>query len=508
MSHRRHVVVVVLLGLLAWGVYALSQRPLAQESDQAWHLDVARHVAAGLGRTSNAAYPAFLPDDARERLDRVPFVTSPPLQTLVLGAFVKVLGPSDTAAVAYGLATYLAFLVGTYLLGAGLLGDRSLAAVAAVLVGLEPHVLRAGIGAGNDLLFGLGSLGLFATALLPQRVSMRWALLSGAALVGLQLIRYNAGVFLPGLWLVLWQLRRPWTEAAVLAAVYLAGSVITSALAGVAPSQTGSLAFLYETRLYPGFSAAGAPEPAPPAQALLEHPDVFVLKWARMLHSNFNQILEAVTPYAGGFVIFAGLLLLRRPPWRERIAFLVVTLGAMIAVTTLTETAARLYLPFVPPALLVAVAGASADRWLARRALPVLVLAILLPFLFDIGLGFRDTPRREARAADIAELAGRLRVSTTTSDWIATDLAEDMAWRADRPTLRLPNDRDALAAIERRHRDIDYVLLTTARVGNPAYAYVSSDDWATALRTELPGYTLAWEMRGVTMQARLFRKQR
>lgn len=499
----RLLLVVLAVAVVAWILHAFAHRPFAQQTDYAWFLDVARHLLDGRGLTSNMIYPAFLYPGSAEHLDRQPFISNPPLPLLLLAGAMAVLGPNEVSGAGYGFFSYLALVGATALAASVLTRDLRTVVPSAALVALEPRVLEHSLLAGTDLLFAAVSVLLLTFAaratMRPTKTSLATSALALAFAEG---VRFTAVAFLPAICIVLWlYVRRVLPVIAIVAAFVIAYGLFA---AGGDPSRVGGVLAVQRTSLYPGDSSQGTLDSIT-VGLIAERPGPFIEKWLSNLRTNLQEIARAATPYAVGASLLAGVMLWRLRTWRPILLFLVLSLGTTVVLTTVTQTGARLYLPFVPFAFLLIVAACVSDLRLGRLALAIMALLVITSSVLDMGAAFRRQHEREARFADVAAIAAELRARAGPRDWTATDLPEEMAWRADRPVLRLPNDRDTLSRIEERHRRVDFVLLTTERIHSATY--LPSSYWAEAFASDvLEGYDLTWTFDGSIVKAKLFRR--
>ncbi len=320
--------------------------------------------------------------------------------------------------------------------------------------------------------------------------------------MALQLVRFNAVALVPGTLLLLWWPRRSLRGVALAAGVFVVGAVLTALALPVRAVAVDYLVF--GTSLYPGVSLQGSLDEVS-LRSVLAHPSAFLAKWYSNLVTTFYAIPNSANPYVAGAALWSALVLASRPSWRPAVLSVALALLGIVLLTGFTQTAARLYLPFAPFAVTFVVAAGGTVLASRRVALSLLALIVVLPFLADVEVARHGREAREARAADLRAVVERLHASTGATDWVASDVHEVMAWEADRPMLRIPNDRATLAAVEQRYRPVDFVLLTTIRTGERGFLPDAS--WSTALETgELQGYAPVWLYEGRTLSARLFHR--
>jgi hypothetical protein len=242
------------------------------------------------------------------------------------------------------------------------------------------------------------------------------------------------------------------------------------------------------TRSFPGHSILWTmPDPLPhPVTFVLSHPKQMLIKFANGLTGLYRAIPDLVSPYLWPFLALGYFLVLQTDLQRRtwRLVALAVLLQALTICFYDVTNVSPLHV-FIPVAYGLAVAAAvqfvrqfvSPAR--ARIALVTGVAALVVfPYVTSTALGGK------VPASPSATNLGILANAVHSKDMIASDIAWDVAWYAERKTLLLPRDAPEFKRLVDAGYKPAYVYLSRSLIGARRYG-LGREVWVAMLTGRL-----------------------
>lgn len=442
---------LLLLGVLAAGVLAgfwpgFDPRAIPPYSDYWDYLQLGRQIHGGHGFTSLFTYPIFLKHSGDAAF--FPELWRPPLfPILVAGAYLFTGGPSLLAPLALQVLGYLLAILGAYLLALQFV-ERPWALLAALVVALSPDVLglfEPGIATAP------ATAALVFTFLLAVRAdTRRRALVAGAVLGVLVLLRAEMLLLLPAVFWMLWagdcgdRPGRIWAFLAgtllVLAPWIVRGWVVS----GRPFSTTASLLFTNTTAFPAWESSRGLDTLDHSAFAwAVTHPGALSAKAVRNAYHFIRQAMLLPLPALAPFAWAAFGRITR--VGRESAFCAAVLIGLFVFGLVLSplEYAPRFLHPFIPLVAVVAVVMLARFREemtepahpaLSRRAVVWVAAAVTVLAGLEMVGAVAAARRERARPVDaaLARLTpaewGEVARSLPAGGWAAGDYPAYYAW--------------------------------------------------------------------------------
>ena len=459
------VVAFVAALVLWWVCYLTCWGDFQRTSDALEYADIARNVVVGRGYVTRGILPSDLP------VARPPFdypVHRSPLGCLYLVPSVAIGGTHPLAVLVPSMVLYAVLAAAVWWLGVRLFG------------------ITAGVCAG--LLF-LGNYNLLFHALTGYPTLLFAALVTAVLVVAVVARPRAATVIVLGLLIGLAYLTRPNALAigaglcAVLVLDRRYGPRPTLGLIGVAlltvlpylvmnGHHTGSplansrkYIMLFNTPMFPGYSATGFVQPPEPLVFFWNHPGEFAYKvWV-----NVRALpISAWGACRATGVVFAlvGLAIAgRRDTTRRlRLALLGVAVG-QAACDVLTVSEARFLIPLVPIVTLFAGCGLAYALHVIYRKQRTLAVLVALAVAMVTVRGWRLFPA--LLAAELGPKGQRTladAVGHAVADpdaRIAVETPEPVTWYADQWTLHLPIVPEEFLKAETYLGPVDWVVITS-----------------------------------------------
>jgi hypothetical protein len=501
----------IAVGTVGWATYAWAARPLFAQGDQAWFLDVARHVAAGDGVRTSIIVPAYLAASRGAPIDQNPFFLYPPGYPLLLGAAAKLAGASElTALVLHGIF-FVLLLALTYVLARRFV-DPLAAALVVVLLGLQPSLLQlATVQHSTDLPFAVLLIG---AAVLIVRAPAARPLLSaaaaGAVLASAQTFRFNAVALVPAFGSLVWMQEGRVPPAKRVAAFLGAWAACVFVLlqlsqaGGTTPTFSVNL-LLIDTPGSPGLSIESDPNMPSLPVVLQQRAIDIVAKGIAGLRFYLERFPEVGHPVTTGGGLLAGLLLVGRGSARPLVVFAALATMSTVAVAAIVAFDVRYLLVLLPVYILLVILAVRTYVGDMRVAAGVLLTLTLLVWAGETARLARDESIRATFAAEFRALAAYVRETSEPGDWIGSDLFRQIPWHTGIPSIRLPNRVDELVSIARLRRPVTRLVLTNTQI-TPTRRNFPDPQWERALEGGIvPGFDLERSFQGETLRAVVLR---
>ena len=427
------------LALAVGTLFAHAALPgIAPASDLWDYSQESRQLARGEGFTSLYTYPVFLGQDDAP----FPVRWRMPLYG-VLGAILLRIGIALPAgflylgAVAHALLVALAFWLAARMHSPRVGAWTAACALACPLLldFYNPGMSQA----------PAAVLGLLVWILLLGRGGAWKTTLAAIAAAGAWYLRGETLLFVP-VWLWVAARSSGWRRAAAFGIVLIACSLpwlIASARSGSGTIQ-GNPMLLY-TSEFPGYSSSRMLNVTLPGmlEYVTHHPIAFAARFVKDVLGYLLDFLDGVGPVALG-AAFVGLAIggLRQGAAlaRRHAPFLIAIVLQILAMSAL-ERSPRFLVPVLPLAfvLIAALAEPALERVARSRALPLLLLAVVLERGAHVGHQRCDALRRFPPVPVEAASALEDRARAWPRDrWVLSDAPDWVAWHLDRPALFFP----------------------------------------------------------------------
>ncbi|TAN41537.1 MAG: hypothetical protein EPN25_04770 [Nitrospirae bacterium] len=409
-----------------------------------------------------------------------PEVTRPPLFPLILAGLFSVFGVNDFAIVLSGAIAYVALAVLTFLVAMKLTESYLIALFGSVLASFHLYFLPQGILGTSDLVYAACFMGFIYFYLRKQELIFWHGVIIGL----LYLLRTNTlFVAIP---LLLMELRR--RDATARWNSFLLFSV--GALIPIFPYlvrnyiDTGSPLFslhkytlALETRTYPGFTLWTQINDVSAGRFFLDHPGEVFRKFSNSMISLKREFFASFQ-FPGVVMLLAGLTLPLKGTDLQKIRRLVlwIILLQLVLISPMGSGGLRFYMFLIPLAVISfgAVISRFSETAASSREVLAAVLAIVAVVMLYPSLEYWKDRSAVSQPNLSVEFGKTLKAMTGKEDVIASDIAWEISWYADRKTVWLPYDPDTLRKIS-ASVPVKYVFLSVL-ITRPFAAY-KDDTW-------------------------------
>ncbi|MGC2061581.1 MAG: glycosyltransferase family 39 protein [Thermodesulfovibrionales bacterium] len=446
------IITLIILSGIIWGINYNLHFNGFYWNDSHDYSQMARNIYEGNGFSTSVLRPiSFLNFQTLPH----PELTRPPVYPHLLAAFFWLFGPNDFAVVLLSGLFYILFVIFTFLFARELTGGDNAALFTSLCAALSAIFLSWSIGGSSDIVYSaLLYFFFYVYTTYPEKV-----FLHGLIVGVLYLTRANTVFLIPALVLVDFNpfiKRTNWKRLAVF---------ITSLILVVAPYLTRNLSFtglvssvnssglVMFTKSYPGYTYWTQLTAVPAWEFIKTHPGEFYVK-------IINALYALAADFKGSFgvvlliLMAVGLLVPLKEERQKRtrkIILSAIVIQTFVVVPISPE--ARYYMYFVPIILsFVFIAVGQISEKIFRMACCVLILSLVIVS----SAGFWKTSKQ----FNFYQLLGDVvKAETEKKDIIASDIAWELSWYADRRTVWLPYDLEMMKKIS-ESVPVNYVFLS------------------------------------------------
>lgn len=406
-----------------------------------------------------------------------PEVTRPPLFPYMLAGLFTIFGANDFAVVLSGGIAYVALVVLTFLFGLEISKSHAVALFGAVMVALLPYLLSMSIMGTSDIVYAALFMG-FLFFYLKKKELMFW---HGMIIGALYLFRTNT-IFFVIPWLIIEFGRKDIFSRKRDIIKFLSGafSIILPYLARNY-LETGSPFFsihkytlALETRTYPGYTLWTHTEDISAFRFLIDHPAEVIEKFINSLFSLASESVGVLR--LSGVVVF--LLAFIFPLGNEKavkirkLVFWTIIVQ-IIVISPMGSGGFRFYLYMLPAVFIFFGMGIDGFLRSSEKLKKVTSMALVIACILILypSVSYWQSSKQPNIYIDMGKA---LKEMTKTGDVIASDIAWEISWYADRKTVWLPYDIETMDKIS-SSIPVDYVFLSVG-ILRPLATY-RDDTW-------------------------------
>jgi 4-amino-4-deoxy-L-arabinose transferase-like glycosyltransferase len=383
-----------------------------------------------------------------------PEVTRPPVYPYLIALSYWLFGVNDFSVVMLNGLFYVILIVATFLFSVEFSKSKSKALMTAACIALSGIFLKIGILGSSDIVYAaFVTLFFYVYAKYPEK-----SFVHGLLLGLLYLTRMNTVFLILAIVLVDFSFfnRRDWKRLAffVIGMLLVASPGFIRSFVMLDPSIPSVNTAVLFTRSFPGFSYWTRLDSISAWDFIKMHPEEFFEKLAQKF---FYLIKDFQNTFGIVFLalVVIGLLIPAKNELHKRLKkiILVTALLQTLVIVSVVNSEARYYIFLMP--IIISFVFTSINS-LGRKYLNWLVPSLILLSVVLSSINYWKSPKQ---LNHYILLGQAVKAATQNNAVIASDIAWEITWYADRKTVWLPYDLETMNKISMAV-PIDYVFLS------------------------------------------------